>query len=309
MLDTVFYFILNMSIAACFVIAVLLLVRRMRFPRKVMYLLWGIAFLRLVMPFAFAASWSLYNITGGVVQRLITLQEITGVAGGENLLVMNMIGAAEQYAPLTYRTETLRQVFVTASLVWAIIAAALVITLIVLYRLTRKELRGAEHVRDNIYRSEMLLSPVIIGVFRPRIIIPPSLDPDSEEGRMIIAHERTHQRRLDNLWRLIAIVITCLHWFNPLCWVMLKSFLTDMEHACDEAVVRGYDAERRKKYAGLLLNFAQNRMLISTAFGSSAVKVRIVNVLNYKKLTLMGALASAAFILTVAAVLLTNPPA
>ena len=81
-----------------------------------------------------------------------------------------------------------------------------------------------------------------------------------------------------------------------------------MELSCDEAVIRKYGPEERKTYAGTLLRFAEDkRMFVSTAFGRSGVKVRIVNVLNYRKLSLIGAVASALFLLVVAVVLISNP--
>jgi beta-lactamase regulating signal transducer with metallopeptidase domain len=313
MLDTVFYFILNMSIASCFVIAVLLLIRQIRpLPRRVIYPLWVLAFFRLVMPFTFPTGWSLFNFTGGLVKRLITVETITQrmvpLPEANVPLTMNMIGAAVQYAPIEYKTESLRQVFTTASAIWAIIAAAMILTAVILYILTQKELKNALPIKDNLYRSDMLLSPLLTGLLRPKIILPFSLDPDSPEGSMVIAHENVHTRRWDNLWRLLGIAITCLHWFNPFAWIMLKAFFTDMEQSCDEAVIKKYRAEERKAYAGAILRFAEDkRLLISTAFGRSGVKVRIVNVLNYKKLTLAGAVASALFLLVVAVVLITNP--
>jgi len=313
MLDTVFYFVLNMSVASCFVIVVLLLIRQIvPLPRRVTYPLWALAFFRLILPFTLPTNWSLFNFTGGLVKRLITVETITHgmvpVPGSERLVVMNFVGAAVQYMPIEYRTESLRQVFSTSSVIWAIIAAAMLLTALALYSLTRKELIKAVHIKDNLYRSDMLLSPVLTGLFRPKIILPVTLDPDSAEGRMILAHENIHRHRLDNLWRLSSICITCLHWFNPFAWVMLKSFLSDMELSCDESVIRKYNSEERKAYAGTLLRFADNnRLLVSTAFGRSGVKVRIVNILNYKNLTLIGVVASSLLLLVIAATLITNP--
>jgi len=311
MLDTVFYFILNMSIASCFVIAVLLIIRQVRvLPGRVAYPLWVLAFFRLIMPFTFSTSWSLFNFTGGLVKKLITVETLTygTVPESGSLWAMNTIGAAGQYAPIVYKTESLRQIFTIASVIWVIIAAAAVIATVILYSLTQKELNKAGHIRDNLYSSDMLLSPVLIGLIRPRLILPASLDPNSAEGRMVQAHENIHKRRLDNLWRMTAIFITCLHWFNPLAWIMLKSFFSDMELSCDEAVIRNFSPDERRTYAKTLLSFSDDkRLLITTAFGQSGVKVRIVNVLNYKKLTLIGAAASALFLLVVAAVLITNP--
>jgi beta-lactamase regulating signal transducer with metallopeptidase domain len=222
--------------------------------------------------------------------------------------MMNSIGAVEQYVPVEYKTETLRKFFTTGAVVWAIVAVAAVIAALILYSLTRKKLKQAIHIKDDLYRSDMLLSPVLSGLFRPRIILPPALDPDSPEGVMIVAHEKIHKARLDNFWRLLGICITCLHWFNPFFWILLKSFLTDMELSCDEAAIGKYSKEEREKYAGTLLRYAEgNRAPVSSAFGHSGVKVRIANVLNYRKLTFIGAVASSLLLLAAAIILITNP--
>lgn len=311
MLHTVFYVVLNMSIASCFIITVLLFIRLIKpLPKRTMYPLWSLVFLRLVMPFSFPTRWSLFNFTGGLVKRLVTIETVTKIEVPffNNWMLMNSIGAAESYSPFEYKTESLRQIFTVGSLVWAVVAAAALLTAVILYALTRGELNKAVRIRDNLYRSDMLLSPVLIGVFRTKVILPSALDPDSLEGLMVLQHEDVHRRRLDNLWRVIAVSITCLHWFNPLAWVMLKAFFTDMELSCDESVIQKYGAAERRAYASALLRFAEDkRMLISSAFGRSGVKVRIVNILNYKKLTVIGAVASAAFLLAVAVVLTTNP--
>ena len=337
MLDTVFYFTLNMSIAACFVIVVLLLIRQIKsLPRRVVYPLWGLAFFRLIMPFSLPTSWSLFNFTGGLVKKLITVDIFTRGSAlnpplgpsidalnpfmqgmlptptpDTDLLkmsAMNSIGIAERYTPVAYKTETLRKVFTTGAVIWAIIAAAALITAAVLYYLTRKELRNTIHIKNNIYRSDMLLSPILTGLIKPRIILPVTLDPDSAEGGMVIAHENTHKQRFDNLWRLLGICTACLHWFNPLVWIMLKAFFNDMELSCDEIVIRKMNTEKRKAYAGTLLRFAEDqRLLVSTAFGQSGVKVRIVNILNYRKLTIVGTVISLLFLLVITVALITNP--
>ena len=313
MLDTMFYLILNMSIASCFVIVVLLVVRQIKLlPKRVVYPLWALAFFRLIMPFTLPTNWSLFNITSGLVKRLVTVETITqGTASSYepgSMIMMNTIGAVDQYVPIKYKTEALRQIFTIASIIWAVLAAAALIAAAILYMLTRKELNKAVYIKDNLYRSDMLLTPVLTGLIRPKLILPVSLDPDSAEGRMVQMHENVHKHRLDNLWRILGICIVSLHWFNPLAWIMLKAFFTDMELSCDESVIKSFNTEERKAYAQILLNFAEDkRLLVSTAFGCSGVKVRIINVLNYKKLTMIGAAASLLFLLVVAVVLATNP--
>jgi len=313
--DDIFYYVLNMSLSSIIVIAVLALVRLIRpLPRRIVYPLWSLAFLRLVLPFALSTRWSIFNFTGKLVKRLISvetiLQDNRPVRMPERITVMNMIGAAESYAPIEYKTESLHGFFTICSIIWAIVVIALLTAASILYLLTVSELKKAILVKDNIYRSGMLLSPVLAGLFRARIILPEGLDPDSPEGRMVIAHENVHRKRLDNLWRIIAISVACIHWFNPAVWFMLKMFFTDMELSCDERVMAegGFGTEDRKAYARTLLNYSEEKgFLVSTAFGQSGIKVRIVNVLNYKRLTVIGAVASSIFLLILVLLLVTNP--
>lgn len=310
-MDNAFYYILNMSLTSSFIIIAMMLLRLFKpLPKRIVYPLWIFAFFRLVFPFALSSKWSLFNYTGKLVKRLITVETVGPLHGLEKWSFMNMIGAAERYTPIVYRTESLRRIFTIGSTLWVITAIALLLAACILYILTLSELKKSVKIKGNLYRSEMLLSPILTGIVRPKIILPIGLDPDSTEGRMVLAHEDIHRKRLDNLWRVLAIIIACVHWFNPLVWLMLKAFLSDMELSCDETVMsKGkYSIEERKAYASALLNFSEDkRILISTAFGQTGVKVRIVNVLNYKRLTVIGAVASAIFLLVLALVLITNP--
>lgn len=121
----------------------------------------------------------------------------------------------------------------------------------------------------------------------------------------VVAHETVHRRRCDNLWRVLALLVCCVHWFNPIVWWSLKRFFEDMELACDEAVVRGLNAADRKNYAIALLSAAKGRDLFVSAFGGAKLRVRVERVLSYRKLTLGAALCfaalTAAVVLTLAA--------
>jgi beta-lactamase regulating signal transducer with metallopeptidase domain len=113
---------------------------------------------------------------------------------------------------------------------------------------------------------------------------------------------------MDNLWRVAAIVIVCFHWFNPFAWLLLKYFFQDMELSCDEKAIRNLKPAERKHYAEALLRFAGDKgFVVSTAFGKSNVKVRIVNVLNFKKLTTIGIVTSILFLLVISLLFITNP--
>ncbi len=310
---TVFYILLNMSVSASLIIAALLLIRKIRrLPRRMVYALWGVALLRLSLPVSPGSPLSLFHYASGLVKRLVPAQNLVPDAASapwaQGFTMMNALGLAESYAPVRLPDGAVSRVFTAGAWVWLAVAPALLLTVVILYRLTRAQLKTAVRLRGSLYTSDALLSPMLLGLFRPKILLPAGLDADSAEGRLVIAHETVHRRRLDNVWRLAAVVIACVHWFNPLVWLMLKCFLTDMELSCDEAVVRRLGDEERRAYTSALLRFAEDRrFVLSAAFGRSGVKTRIVHVLRYKRLTLTGAAASAVFLLALAAALLTNP--
>ncbi len=314
LLNTAFYYVLNMGISAAVVILLVLLVRRVRaIPRTLIYAFWSVAFLRLLLPFSLPSPFSLFNFTGGLIKRVVCMDAAvpTGPAAGGaslHLTMTNSIGAAVDYSPVTYRTPAVRDFFAVASDIWLIGALVCLLTAVVLYAFTRVELRKAVHIEGNTFASDMVGSPMLVGVFRPRVIVPAGFDVRSEQGRFVLAHEAVHRKRLDNLWRVLAIAVVCFHWFNPFAWLLLKCFFTDMELSCDERVVKRFALDERKRYAQALVGFAEGRrFLMSTSFGRSAVKVRVMNVLNYKRLTTVGAIVSLLFLIALAVLFITNP--
>lgn len=307
MLDTAFYFALNMSIMAAAIGLVVLVVRRLKMlPRFAAYAMWGLVFIRLIVPFAFTSKASFFNLTGSLVKRVVVVP--TPVQDSVSLTTSNAIGAAKSYFPVTYRTDLLERFFGTAALVWVIIAMAALIASFVLYYLTGCELRKAKHLTGNLHVSDMVSSPMVFGVFKQRIIIPSSLAGDEPGLKYVLLHEEVHIRRRDNLWRFVAVCTACVHWFNPLVWLYLRMFLNDMELACDAEAVKLLSAGERKEYAHTLVNYGTGqRVFMSTAFGRSNVKVRVLNVMSYRRLTALAAIVSILFIAAIAAALLTNP--
>ena len=169
---------------------------------------------------------------------------------------------------------------------------------------TLRELKDAKYLRENIYLSEKVTSPAVYGVLRPRIILPTNWADRNLEW--ILLHERTHIRRLDNLWRVLAFVVVVLHWFNPVAWIFLKLLLTDLELACDEGVLAQLEEDRRKEYALSLLDGKAGRNVFTSAFGGAKIRTRIENILSYRKMKWISLIAFVGLALAISYVLLTN---
>ena len=301
-MGNLFYWLFNMSIVGALTGFAVMLIRLIkRIPRRWIALLWAIPFLRFLIPIGVGGKYSLMSLLSRFATRTVVVYE------GEmtEYTATNVIQAAKNYFPITYKVDLLADVFHCAGLVWAIIAAVLISAMVVLYAATISGLRNAEHLRDNIYCSPKISTPAVYGILRPRIILPESCR-DSEEHDLIVLHERRHICRLDNLWRVLTFLTAAIHWFNPAAWLFLKLYLSDAELACDESVLSKLSSGERKRYAHALLNAREGKTIFASGFGGARVRTRIERILSYKKMSVASVIAFAALIAAIAYFLLTN---
>ena len=307
MYESCFYFVINMSISGSLVILSLLIVRQIKIiSRRLLYVLWFVALIRMLLPFAISSSISVFNYLSGLIKKLIPV----GYLFDANFTVSNYFNAALSYSPMEYKTQRFEHVFGISSCIWLMGVCISLIAIIVIYCSTIRQYKNAVHLKDNIYEDKTVLSPFLLGIRNPKIILPIGLDISSSQAVHIIAHEKTHMQRMDNLWRIIGLGTVCIHWFNPIAWFGFFFFLNDMELSCDEATTKTYGFAKKKEYAEALFSIAgnrQNKNLIHASFGKSDTKSRVLNVLAYKRLSVFGIAASIAFLLLVAIMLLTNP--
>ncbi|GAU79680.1 regulatory sensor-transducer [Fusibacter sp. 3D3] len=216
----------------------------------------------------------------------------------------NFVQAAESYFPVVYKTELLKNIFETASIIWGIITALAILTLFFLYTLSKHKLQDVCHLEGEVWISEKVSTPAVYGIIKPKIIMPDWILP--EERPIILAHERIHIRRRDNLWRIVALITACVHWFNPLSWLFLQWFFTDMELACDAKVLKTLGDRSAQDYAATLLSCASGQRYFTSPFGGVKTRIRIESVLSYKRLTLLSTVAFGALIVAICFVLITN---
>lgn len=156
-----------------------------------------------------------------------------------------------------------------------------------------------------VFTNDEIASPFVCGLLAPRIYLPTRMDfQNTELLRHILTHEAMHIKHRDNWVKAIMLIALCLNWFNPLVWLMSKCLSSDLETACDAAVLsRCQDAEARKNYAFSLLAMAitKNRAtLLYSAFSKTEVEKRIKSILSYKKASVMLLAATAVFMLSAA---------
>ncbi len=134
--------------------------------------------------------------------------------------------------------------------VWLAGVAVMLTYSILSYVRMRRLLRDAVHESENVWLSDRIASPFLLGI-KARIYLPFSLS--VEEREYVLAHERAHIARLDHMTKLVGYLILAVYWFNPLVWAAYILLGRDIELACDEHVVRGYGVQEKKNYAQTLL--------------------------------------------------------
>ena len=312
----IFLKLLNMSITAGWLILAVLCIRLLfrKIPKWVNCLLWGVVAIRLICPFSIESQFSILPsaepikssaVVEGKVQNYIPYidSHLTIVENTINPMLTETFAynEADSAAPLQIVTYV-------ASLVWGCGMVLLIICAMGSVIKMHKLVREAVCVRDNIYICDAVKSPFILGIVRPKVYFPSTLN--EREMDYILAHESAHLKRKDHWWKVLGYLLLCIYWFNPLCWMAYSLLCKDIELACDEKVAKDMTLHEKKEYSNVLLSCARQRsliMLCPLAFGEIGVKERVKSVLNYKKPTLWIMIATAAILVILAVCFLTNP--
>lgn len=312
---------LNMSLTGSTVILAVLLLRLLfkKAPRIFSYCLWGAVLFRLLCPVSFTAGFSPFSILNApaascgrleyIPQDILRMQarlqpelamqpakkDFLTNTPSDNATAANRAENTSRQTSAAKETNTLSRMLYILQTPKAVKTAAFIwictMTVLLLYSLTnfirlKQLLKGAVWEKENIYQSQHIAVPFVIGIFRPRIYLPAHLRPDEKE--YVLLHEQIHIRRKDHAIRLLSYLALCLHWFNPLVWAAFFLSGRDMEMSCDEAVIRRMGNTIKKKYSTSLLSIAAGTTEASISsglatFGKGATKSRIKHILHYKK--------------------------
>jgi beta-lactamase regulating signal transducer with metallopeptidase domain len=294
--------LLKMSLTASVVILVVLIIRQLmrRFPRRYVYLLWTVVWFRLLCPISVGSRFSIFNIKRAA-DRVSEAQITAAPAAHAGREAVRRRAIAEAYrrvavnAPRETKAVTPQASGIDPHVlmlsIWMIVAAAILGYAIFHFIRLKIRLRDAKEVDRRIYESPLVESPFVMGILRPSIYVPTELGED--EAAYLIEHERAHIRRGDLLFKTIAVVSVAVHWFNPLVWLSFVLFCRDMEMGCDEMVLTKLGEGIRKDYSLSLITLARRNddhtyVVMPVAFGKSPagiseVKMRIENIMNFKK--------------------------
>jgi len=297
-MEALFLKILNMSITAGYVIFAVMFVRLLlkKAPKKYSYLLWSVVLYRLICPVSFSSVFSIFQAKpfdmttaqkgGGATLSFIPADigymetpRITIGIPTMNSIISESLPSATPYASI----NPMQILMLLSTILWCTGIAVLLVYSIVTYIRLKCRMSTAVRLDGNIFESDKIRSPFILGFVRPRIYIPFGLG--EQERAYILQHERCHLKRKDHLIKPLCFCVLTIHWFNPLVWLAFVLMTKDMEMSCDEKVLSETGADIVHEYSTSLLSFATNRRFPAAsplAFGETDIRERVKNVLRFR---------------------------
>lgn len=294
---------LEMSLMGGAMILCILLLRmlsRRRLPGIALSVMWAATLFRLLIPVEITSALSIAGLVKGAGQStgmVLPAQTMPDTMSVSPLVILWLCGAALCALFILLVGMKQRRVLKTA-----------------LPAPMTPELRAALncqhlHRKVAVYTSDRISTPMTYGLLRPRIVLPSPVTLDRQELNFVIAHECGHILRRDTAKKCVLLFAVCLHWFNPLVWLMASICRRDMELDCDRRVLNAFGANARANYAKTLLGLEERKRfsgILMECFSVSPLETRIRSIMAGKKSSFAGTLAAIAAYGCAAAVFATS---
>ena len=309
-----------MSISGAVMILVTIVIRSLflhRLPKRTFTVMWGIVMARLLLPYSLPSAFSVYSL-------LSEINSAEQAAGNIMIPSVSDIPTGE-----TANTPELPAAVPTVNywmIAWFIGALACFVFFTVSYiKCLRRfgeslpvdnEYIGqwlSEHRlcrRISVRQSDQISMPLTYGVFRPVILLPKKwVQYNTNEMKYVLSHEYLHIRRFDAVFKLVLTTALCVHWFNPLVWVMYIIANRDIEISCDEAVIRMLGEREKSDYAMTLIRMkekANGLAPLINHYNKNAIEERIVTIMKFKKTTALTVAAAVCLVIGTTAAFATS---
>ena len=310
-LKTMFLKLMNMSISASWLVLAVLILRfaLKKAPKWVNVILWGIVAVRLICPSSIESALSLIPSTETVPMN-IEMAARPAIDSGIDVVnsAVNPIISAS-FTPNPGASANPLQIWIpVASVIWLLGMVGMALYTAISYLRLYRLLNTAVRYEKNIFQSENVTTPFVLGIFRPKIYLPFQI----AEGDLahVVAHEQAHICRKDHWWKPLGFLLLTIHWFNPLMWLAYVLLCRDIELACDERVIQKLGNVQRADYTQALVSCSVNRRMIAAcplAFGEVGVKDRVKTIMNYKKPAFWLIVVAIILCMIVAVCFLTDP--
>jgi len=164
--------------------------------------------------------------------------------------------------------------------------------------------------RLSVRQSDMISSPLSYGILHPVILMPKITDwSDTRSLSYVLEHEYTHIRRFDTFTKLLIAIALCIHWFNPLVWIMYLLFNRDIELSCDETVLCRFGESTNSDYAMTLICMEETKSGLApfcSGFSKNAIEERIRAIMKFRKITIISRTLAVFLVAAIAVMFVTS---
>lgn len=310
-MNEIFLKLLNMSITASVLALAVMLIRLLfkRMPKYICVLMWAAVAVRLLLPFSIESNISLLSASEPIPSDIIYAEAPLIDSGVPKLdkevnayLIDNLSPEPEiEESPLKIITDRLSVIWLSGVVLMLAYASVSSIRL-------KLRLREAVRLSGRSFLCDGIETPFIFGIIRLKIYIPSKTD--KEDIELVLAHENAHISRGDHFWKPLGFALLSVYWFNPVLWGAYILLCRDIELATDEKAIKVLGEQYKSRYSSALLNCSVQRRHVAAcplAFGESGVKGRVLNVLRYKKPTVVAVCLSVSVCFLLGICFLTDP--
>ena len=281
-----------------------------RFSKRWQYYIWIIVALRFLLPFTPDTTivGSLFEKPGTTVitNEIPTSPNVPAPANTDNSKTEPI--QADRDIAAAMREPFNRYVYLF--FIWSVFALVLFVRKITIYQGFIQYIKaGSTEVSDiktlnllsdceeklniktrvELSRNPLIASPIMIGFFRARIVLP-ACELDDKEWSYIFVHELIHYKQRDMFYKWLIQIVVCAHWFNPFVYLLEKEVNKSCELSCDEKVISILDDKARREYGDTLISFLQSNNLYKSSLasvtlteGAEQLKERLGAIMKFKK--------------------------
>ena len=305
--------LLRMSIQAGILIIGIVLIRALgmnKLPKKGFLILWDIVLIKLLVPLSFPAKWSILTFFNELQKDLGKTSasvhaEINIAMADFGILPLEQLIASKT----TISPSLMMSVWIVGMVTFGVVFSVFIfkdyqelrfsIPVTNAPTITEWQSTHALYRPLRILQSDRITTPLAVGIISPRIILPKTMDLNNTQSiSYVLTHEYFHLRRFDMLRKVFVLCAVCVHWFNPLVWVMSILLNRDLEMTCDEAVLKHFGANKttKKEYVYALIKIAEARNAYSpirSYFSTNSAEERIISIMKYKKASCLSVVMAA----------------
>ena len=282
-----------------------------KFSKRWQYYIWIVVALRFLLPFTPDTT-----IIGSLFEKFDTTAITNEIPTNPNVPVPADTGNSKAEPIQTNReitTAAMREPvdkYVCLFFIWSALALVLFVRKVTVYQRFIQYIKaGNKEVSDikilnllsdceeklniktrvELSCNPLIASPMLIGFFRPRIILPVG-ELEDKELSYIFVHELTHYKQRDMFYKWLIQIVVCVHWFNPFVYLLEKEVNKSCELSCDEKVISILNEKAKREYGDTLISFLKSNNLYKSSLasvtlteGAEQLKERLGAIMKFRK--------------------------